>query len=466
MEYTRGEVRAVLLACYVSGFIAPLLSTMMNLSLVYMGEEFGTGSHDLAYVNSAFLLTSVIFMVPFAKYADIIGKKKMFIAGLLIVVLGCFVACLAPAFWVVILGRAVIGIGCASLATVSISMLTDVVPKEKRGSAIGYNTMFIYMGLSLGPAIGGALNDLIGWRLLFLLSVPLAAASILILMHGFRKEIIVDEGGVMDTRSSIVYGVAIMLSMGGVMNLPELWAIASVIAGLIVLAVFVKMQLGNEHCILNMGLFRNATFTGSNIAAFMSYGSSYSISFFLALYLQSIGHLTATEAGLVMITQPVIQCLFSPIFGKLTDRIQNKIILPTVGMAITSVAIYTYTTYTLDTPVSTVILSMVIGGIGFSMFSAPNNTLIMSSVPREHTSEASGVLAVMRQTGMIVSMGIAMFFISTIMGSTDNLGPETYGLFLQVMSLTMTVCLIMCIVGVFTSAMRGVNRPGENYRDS
>ena len=98
---------------------------------------------------------------------------------------------------------------------------------------------------------------------------------------------------------------------------------------------------------------------------------------------------------------------------------------------------------------------MVIGGMGFAMFSSPNTTIIMSSVPRERTSEASGVVAFMRQTGMVVSMGICMFFITTIMGSTDNLNPETYGLFLQVMSISMTVCLVMCIVGTITSAFRG-----------
>ena len=456
MEYTQKEVRAVIWACYISGFIAPLLSTMMNLSLVNIGEDFDVGSHDLAYINSAFLLTSVIFMVPFARLSDIVGKKKVFIAGLLIIVAGCFLACLAPDFWFVVAGRGIIGCGAAALATISIAMLTDVAPLKRRGTIIGYQTMFIYMGLSLGPAIGGALNDLIGWRLLFLLTVPLAAASISILMHGFRREIVTDENGIFDTKASVLYGISILLTMAGVMNLPHTWAIISILAGLAVLALFVKSQIDNDNCILNIGLFRNWTFTGSNLAAFMSYASSYSISFFLALYLQSIGNLSATEAGLIMITQPVIQCVCSPIAGRLTDRLENKILLPTLGMAITCISLSTYIFYDIDTPVYIPVISMIIGGIGFSMFSAPNTTLIMSSVPREHTSEASAMLAVMRQTGMMVSMGIAMMFITVIMGSTDNLDVDTYDDFVKVMSVSMTTCLIMCIIGAITSAFRGV----------
>ena len=134
MEYTEKEINAVKYACYISGFIAPLLSTMMNLSLVNIGEEFGTGSHDLAYVNSAFLLTSVIFMVPLAKLQDIIGKKKLFVIGLLIICMGCIIGSLAPSFWFVVIARSIIGIGASALAVVSVAILTDVIPLNKRGA--------------------------------------------------------------------------------------------------------------------------------------------------------------------------------------------------------------------------------------------------------------------------------------------------------------------------------------------
>jgi len=455
MEYSASEIRAVTWACYISGFIAPLLSTMMNLSLVNIGNEFDTGSHDLAYVNSAFLLTSVIFMVPFAKLADIIGKKKMFIISLLIIVAGCFLACVAPNFWVVVIGRGIIGIGAAALATVSLSMLTDVVPPQRRGTTIGYHTMFVYMGLSLGPAIGGTLNDLMGWRLLFLLTVPLAIASTAIILTGFKREIYKDPDGVFDTKDSVIYSIAILFTMAGVMNLPNLWSMGAIAIGLVFLALFIKSQIGHADPLLDMTLFKTWTFSGSCIATFMSYASSYCLSFFVALYLQSIGQLSATEAGLLMTVQPLIQCVFTPFCGKLTDRISNKTVLPTLGMAVTAIGVLSYTFYDLDTPLTAVVMSMIVIGFGFSLFSAPNTTLIMSSVPREHTSEASSMVAVMRQTGMMVSMGIAMTFITTIMGSTDNLRPETYGLFLDVMRYSMMVCFGMCIVGIITSAARG-----------
>ena len=459
MEYSEKEIRSVMLACCISAFITPLLSTMMNLSLVNIGEDFGVGSHDLAYVNSAFLLSSVIFMVPNSRIADIVGKKKLFVAGLNIIVLGCFISCLAPDFWFVVIGRGIIGCGAASLATVSISMLVDVTPRGRRGTVLGYSTMCSYLGLSLGPIIGGTLNDLIGWRLLFLITVPFAAVSVVLMMKGFKGEITTDPDGTFGRKEAVIYGMAMLLTMGGVMNLPAAWAVVLVIVGAVFMVLFVRSQIGNPDCILNMSLFKYWPFTGSCIAAFMNFAASYSISFFLALYLQSIGQLSATQAGLVMIIQPLVQCLTSPTFGRLTDRMRNKIILPTAGMILTSLSLLVYITLTLDTPMYVIYAAMAVGGLGLSMFSTPNTTLIMSAVPPNHTSEASGVLAVMRQTGMIFSMGIAMFFITIVMGSMDNLSPENYGAFLQVMCYSFSVCLVMCIIGAITSALRGQKTP-------
>ena len=455
MGYSGSEVRAVTLACCISGFIAPLLSTMMNLSLIHIGNDFGVGSHDLAYINTSFLLASVIFMVPFAKAADILGKKRVFYIGLLIIVAGCIMASLAPNFWFVVIGRGITGCGAAGLVTVSVSMITDIVPKERRGSALGYQTMCVYTGLAIGPVIGGVMNDIIGWRLLFLIPLPFAIASIIIMQSGFKGDIATDKGGIFDTWGSIVYGLAMTLSMFGVMNLPATWSYFAIIVGLVLLAIFVKMQLNNKHCLLEMRLFKNWMFSGSCIATFMSYASSYSISFFMALYLQSVGAMTATEAGLFMICEPVAQAIFTPICGRLTDRISNKTILPTAGMAITAFSVLTIAFYTVDTPLYLIAVTLISLGIGFAMFSAPNTFLIMSSVPRDQTSAASGVLAVMRQSGMMVSMGIAMLYISIIMGSADNLVPETYDLFMEVIRYSFLTCFFMCVIGTITSAVRG-----------
>ena len=453
-QYSPAERRIVLLACCVSGFITPLLSTMMNLSLINIGEEFGVGSHEQAYVNTAFLLSSVVFMVPMAKAGDLFGKKRIFTLGVAVIAAVCLVAVFSPSFWFLIACRVVIGFGSACIVTTSISMITDVFPPGVRGGAIGMQTMCVYIGLAAGPPLGGVLNDIFGWHSLFLIIVPLAVASILC-MTRFKAEISPDSGGRFDGKGAIVYGIAIVLSMGGMINLPETWAYVMLVVGVILIGAFVVIELRTPHHMLNVRLFKGSVFSGSCVATFMNYAASYSISYFLALYLQSIGGLTATQAGLVMLIQPAIQAVGTPYFGRMSDRLRDKRILPTSGLAVSAVGIATILTYGVGTPLWVIVVTLVVVGFGFSLFSAPNTSIIMGSVEPHETGEASAMVAVMRQTGMMVSMGIAMLFISVIMGSADNLTPDTYDSFITVMRYSFGVCVMMCVVGAAVSMFRG-----------
>ncbi len=458
--FTRFDMRVVLLACCVSSFITPLLSTMMNLSLVSIGEEFQVGSHTLAYVNTSFLLSSVVFMVPLARGADIIGKRRMFIIGLLTVFIASLLAIVAPSFWFLIALRVMMGAGAAAMSVTSISLITDVFPGNMRGGAIGLHTMCVYVGLAAGPPIGGLLNDTFGWHSLFFAIIPFAVSS-LICLHMFRHEITPDLGARFDTLGSVYYGVGITSAMLGVMNLTAVWAIPALAIGVALLVLFVRRQTRIPNRMLNVGLFRNRVFSGSCLAAFLNYAASYSMAYFMALYLQEIGAMTASEAGMMMLTQAAVQAVVTPVFGRLSDKMGNQRILPTVGMAITGLGVSTFLLYGTQVDLTLVMVTMVMVGLGAGMFSSPNTSVIMGSVPRNMTSEASAMVAVMRQAGMMISMGIAMLFIDAVMGGSDNLVPENYGLFVDVIHYSFTICLVMCVIGIVASLMRGSGRSKE-----
>ncbi|MBR3410326.1 MAG: MFS transporter [Candidatus Methanomethylophilaceae archaeon] len=245
-------------------------------------------------------------------------------------------------------------------------------------------------------------------------------------------------------------------------NLPETWAVCMFLIGLVLLVAFVRLQSVSDDRILDVRLFRNRMFSGSCIAAFLNYASSYSLSFFLALYLQSLQGLSATEAGMLMLIQPAVQAIFTPFFGKRSDFVSDKRILPTLGMLVIAVGVASIIFYDVDTPMWAIVLTMMLTGFGFSLFSAPNTSLIMSSVPAKDTGEASAMISVMRQTGMMISMGIAMTVISVIMGSADNISPETYSDFINVMRVSFVICTIMCLTGAVTSMMRGKSDVAES----
>ena len=453
-QYSPAERRIVLLACCVSGFITPLLSTMMNLSLINIGEEFGVGSHEQAYVNTAFLLSSVVFMVPMAKAGDLFGKKRIFTLGVAVIAAVCLVAVFSPSFWFLIACRVVIGFGSACIVTTSISMITDVFPPGVRGGAIGMQTMCVYIGLAAGPPLGGVLNDIFGWHSLFLVVVPFAVAAIA-LIGMFKHNIVMDDGGTMDVRGAVLYGVGIVLCMGGLINMPETWAFVALPVGVLILIGFALWELRAEDHLLNVRLFKGRVFSGSCLATFLNYAASYSISYFLALYLQSIGQMSGMQAGLVMLIQPAIQAVGTPYFGRMSDRMADKRILPTAGLLISAVGIATILTYGTVLNLGMVVVTLMIVGFGFSLFSAPNTSIIMGSVSPRETGDASAMVAVMRQTGMMLSMGIAMLFISVVMGSADNLNPDTYDSFIEVMRYSFGLCVVMCLIGAVVSMFRG-----------
>jgi len=452
-EYSTREMRIVLVACCTSCFVAPLLSTMMNLSLVNIGEEFDVGSHDLAYVNTAFLLSSVIFMVPMSKLGDIVGKKKLFVTSMAAVIATCILASLSPSFWFLIACRAAMAVGTAAVMSLGVSMIVDVYPPKVRGGAIGIQTMCVYIGLSIGPTLGGWLNDALGWHHVFLVIVPIAVLSALVMLM-FHGEIKPAEGRRLDTVGALYYGLAMLLIMGGVINLPALWAWPSMAVGAVMLYLFIRRQLSSENKLLDVTLFKDRVFSGSCLAAFLVYASSYSISFFLALYLQSIGELSSSAAGSLMLIQPAVQAVFTPLFGKLSDKMEDKRILPTAGVFLVTVSLVSLSTYGLEMNLVQIVLTMVVGGFGFAMFSAPNVSIVMGAAPRESTGEASAVLGVTRQGGMMVSMGLAMMVIALIMGSADHIVPERYPEFIKVMRITFIMCAGFGVVSMLASMLR------------
>lgn len=448
------DTRTALAACCAGILLLPLMSTMMNLALVHIGGEFGVGSHSLAMVNTAFLLSSVVAMVPVARLSDIHGRKKAMAAGLVVTVAGALTGAFCPSFEFLLASRFVMGIGSAAVSVSAMAFITEVFPPERRGWAIGVYTTFIYLGIAVGPTLGGVMSDTVGWRSLFFFMVPFAVASLL-LLYRFKGDVVVDGRGKMDFPGSVAYGAAVFLTMYGVINLPELWAFGAMAAGLVALAAFVFMMRGRESPVLNLSIFRHAVFSRSCLVAFMNYASSYSVSFFMALYLQSIGALTASQAGMVMLVQPAFQVALSTVSGSLSDRISDKRILPTAGMALTAAAVFMIMMLGMEANYAYIAVVLVLLGVGYGIFSAPNSNAVMSSVPPRNRGEASAMLAVVRQAGMMVSMSVAMLCISFIMGSTDDLGPDTFGDFISVIRAAFAVCLAMCVIGTAVSWFRG-----------
>jgi MFS family permease len=451
--YTKNQKMLVLLASCVAIFITPAMGTMVNLALVSIGSEFGVGTHDLGWITTSFFVASVIFLVPAARVCSIYGKKRIFMIGIVITLLACLASSMAPTFAILCLTRVIMGVGAAFISCSGVSMISDVFKSHDRGWALGINTACVYLGASLGPIVGGLLTDAFGWRSIFFAIVPFTIVALLCISR-VDLDFKTDEGGKFDHLSAVVYAVSILFVMLGLINLPKTWAIVSMVIGVVLLISFYYLEKRRDNPILNVKLFRNTRFSRSIFAVLMNYAASYSVAFFLSLYLQNLGHLSATNASLILLIQPLIQTVLTPYAGRLSDTLDMRI-LPTAGMIITGVGLGILLFAGTEINYVIICVAMVVIGTGFSLFSAPNTNAVMSCVKPVHYNEASAMLSTMRQSGMMLSLGIAMCVISVVMGSADVISPDTYDDFVTVMHISWVINICFCAMGAVVSWFRG-----------
>jgi EmrB/QacA subfamily drug resistance transporter len=453
MEYSKRERSIVLLACCMSVLIAPMTGTMANLSLKFIGADMGVGTHDLGWVSTIFFLASVLALVPLSKVADIHGKRKVMAIGLMIMAVGSLSCGLSPNYQMLLASRMLTGIGTAAIMCTGVSMLADVYPAQSRGKAFGINTASVYLGLSMGPLVGGVVVDVLGWRSVFFIMVPITLFTLVPLLL-FKGDFRPSSGKKLDVKGSAMYIAAMALALYGLTMLPDPLGIPCLAAGVALIAMFGRMMLRSEDPVLDVGIFRNSVFSRSMVALFFNYASSFMVAFFCALYFQGVCGMSATSAGLMLIVQTAIQCALSPFFGRISDRTDPRL-LPTAGMLITATGLSMVATFGEGTDLLFAGAAFAVLGIGFAMFTSPNTNVIMSSVGLKDYSAASAMIALFRQVGSVASMAMAMAFVALIMGSLDVLDETTIPAFIQTMHVSFAVCVVLCIVGAGFSWFRG-----------
>ena len=446
----------VLIATSTGAIITPLLSTMLILAMPEIGELFTVSARDLGWLSTAYILANAVCLVPGAWFVDKLGYKKSFITGCVICAIACTLAVFSPSYPFIILARVITGAGISLCMITSIAILTRIFPKNKRGFVIGINTTMVYAGLSIGPVLGGVLTEFCGWQSLFICVPPLVLAAAL-LMHFFLKEEFTEPVQKFDKLGTILYAVALIALMYGLSTITDTGSVFFVIAGLLLGAVFVFYELRVKAPILHIRLFfENRRFARSSYAALLNYAAAYSVTYMVSLYLQSVGELSATEAGMILLFQPLIQVIVTPVAGKLSDKIDPKILV-TIGMVLTVIGLVCLSCLGLfSTAVFWLItVSQIIIGFGAALFSAPNTTTIMNSVPKKEYSTASGIISVVRQYGMLISTAICMACISVFVGSTEMLEPSVYGAFTHALQIAMLICAVLGIIGAVFSWFRG-----------
>ena len=448
------DKKIALIIFTLSSFITPFMSSSINIALPSIGKEFSMNTILLSWVATAFILSAAMFLVPFGRIADIYGRKKVFLYGIFIYSFASLLCAISSSSGLLIVFRVLQGIGSAMTFGSGMAILTSVFPPGERGRALGINVAAVYTGLALGPFFGGLLTYHFGWRSIFLVNVFLGSMILLFILWKLKGEWVEAKNEKFDLIGSVIYSSSLIAIIYGFSLFPSTPGLLLFVAGIIGLLMFIfwENKIGNP--ILNIRLFRNnIVFTFSNLSALINYSATSAVGFLLSLYLQYVKGFNPKHAGLILVSQPVVMAILSPFAGKLSDKIEPRIVASS-GMALTVIGLSMLLFLNISTSLGFIILSLIILGFGFALFSSPNTNAVMSSVDKKFYGVASATLGTMRLTGQMFSMGIAMLIFSIYIGKVQ-ITPEYYLLFTSSVKTAFLIFAILCFFGIFASLARG-----------
>jgi len=452
----------VLFICTVTSFIMPFLVAAVNVAIPTLRREFGMEAWVMAWTGTIYFLAVAMFQVPFGRLADIYGRKKLFIIGLLVTIIASVMAMFANSVAMLFVSLALLGVGSGIMINNAISILTSVFPSDMRGRALGISTAGTYTGLSIGPYIGGVLIRAFDWQSIFVLNGILSAVLLILVVYALKGEWREARGEKFDFIGSITYVISIALFMYGFSSLPDVTGIVLFLVGAAGLYFFARWEGRIESPIFNLSLFRNnRVFLFSNLAVLTSYIATFAISFLLSIYLQEIKGFDPDRAGLILITASVLMAIFTPISGRLSDKIEPRLVA-SVGMSLNCVALLMLVFVNASTALWFIIAALAVNGLGIGIFASPNTNAIMGSVEKKFLGVAAGTVGTMRTAGMMVSMGIMMILFSLYIGQAEITTPYHPEFLMS----TRTGFIIFTVVSIFGLLCQMIARSYSKHNGS
>ena len=446
--------KVVLLVATMTFFLFPFVASSVNIALPSIGRDLSLDAVTLAWVATAYLLSSAAFLVPFGRMADIHGRKKIFTLGIAIFTFTSLLSGMASSGVMLIALRVLQGVGVAMFVGTGVALLTSAFPAAERGKVLGINAAAVYAGLSLGPVLGGVVTEHLGWRSIFFLTVPPGLAIIGLVLWKMRGAWTGAKGERFDFAGSAIYSLALVALIYGFTLLPDMPGVWLVVGGVIGLVAFARWESRIRSPVLDLNLFRHSrAFTFSSLAALLEYSPVLAVSFLISLYLQYVKGFDPGSAGLVLVVMPAASAIVAPLAGRLSDRIEPRIIA-SAGMALTAIGVAIFGFLNEKTPLELIIGNLVLVGFGQALFSSPNTNAIMSSAPKTAYGVASAIVATMRQIGFVLGMGVAMLMLALHIGRVQ-ITPEYYPLFQESARASFIILAILCFCGIFVSLARG-----------
>jgi EmrB/QacA subfamily drug resistance transporter len=384
-------------------FMVMLDNTVVNIALPAIKSSFSASISGLSWTVNAYTLVFGVLLVTGGRLGDVFGRKRMFMAGLIVFTLGSIGAGLSGSINELVFFRSVQGAGAAFLMPGSLSIITNTFSGPDLGRALGLWAGISGLALGMGPVVGGLLVEKAGWEWIFFLNVPVALVALPLTAYAVRESR--DETAIrrVDLLGILTLSVGLGALVLGLVQANDYgWTSGRILGeyavGVFGLIAFITLQLRGRDPMLDMTFFRNRTFNAGNVVAFLVTFSMFATFFFITLYMQNVEHLSPLQTGVRFLPMTVLIIAAAPVAGKLSDRLGSRGLL-TVGMTLIAVSLFLESRIGDGTGYATLLPAFIVGGLGMGTTMSPMTAAVMSSVDRTKAGAASGVLSMTRMIG-------------------------------------------------------------------
>ncbi len=465
---------AVLAIVAVGIFMATLDTSIVNISLPTIAHYFGVAlSGAIEWVIIAYLVVIAGVLLTIGRLADMIGRKPIWIAGLVIFTTGSAICGAAPSLGLLIAARGLQGLGGALLMSISPAMLTNAFPARERGRALGLNAVVVALGVSVGPTLGGIITEHLTWRWIFYVNVPIGVIGFVASMRVLTEHMRWGRGR-FDPLGAVLLAIGLIaLTMG--LSFGQEWGwtspllLGTLVVGITALLALVVVERRVSDPIIDLALLRGRVFLSANASLILSFLALFAVSFMLPFYLEELRGFSTEQAGLLLTPLPLTIAVLAPFSGILADRIGTRW-LAAGGLAVACLGLVLISQLNAQSSVWDIVWPLVVTGAGQAMFQSPNNSALLGAAPREQQGSASGFLATGRVVGQSLSVALAGAIFAGLGGAAAGqvLATQQYNHALsaaQVSALQQTfaygfhaafiTCAVIAAIGIFASLVRG-----------
>ncbi len=401
-------------------FMATLDSSIINVALPTISTQLKAALSIVQWVVVSYLLAIVSLLPIFGRLADLLGRKKVYSAGILVFTIGSALCGLSGNIWMLVGMRVLQAVGASMMMANNQAIIVSSFPITERGRALGLLGTFVALGSLSGPALGGFLISWVGWRSIFYVNVPIGVigylmAQIVLPVDKGKKEVSFDYMGSFLFTIGLI-GILFAVNNGNDFGWISPVILISLFLGIILLAVFFFIELRLEHPLIDFSIYRNRVFMLGNFAAFLNFTATFANAILMPFYLQNVLHYPTSEVGLMMAFLPVCMAIAAPISGYGSDRF-GPIWFTTVGLLLNTAGLLYLLSVTTHSTFWQIVPSLILVGVGTGMFQPPNNSFVMSSVRKEQIGIVNGLNALIRSLGMILGTSLSVLLLERLQAS-------------------------------------------------